>query len=155
MEVLRRVGIYKAIFRARTYNNLFSPVTMIILDERNYRRKPTTGTRCPTLFDKWHGILYKPSCTDTAGHTMSFDYPVMDDWGESQSTPAQGRFETPTCRSTVEHAIHQTAITAPSQRINYTAGPQRGDLLPIGGPSAKTAPPRVGHRSPGGLKRRR
>ena len=25
------------------------------------RRKPTTGRRCPTLFDKWPGIFYMPS----------------------------------------------------------------------------------------------
>ena len=37
------------------------------------RRKPTTGTRCPTLFDKWHGIFYIPSRTDMAGHIKSFD----------------------------------------------------------------------------------
>ena len=54
------------------------------------RRKPTTRIRCPTLFDKWHGIVYAqshrhgwtyqglwlPSHTDTAGHTKVFDYPV-------------------------------------------------------------------------------
>ena len=48
----------------------------------------------------------------------------------SQSAPAQFRFERPTCRSTVEHANHQTT---PSRRINYTPDPQKGDLLPIGG----------------------
>ena len=45
------------------------------------RRKPTTGTRCPTLFDKRHKIFYMPSLTDSAGHTKAFDYPVMDHWG--------------------------------------------------------------------------
>ena len=88
------------------------------------RRKPTTGTRCPTLFDKWHGIFYMPSCTDTVGHAKAYIYPVMDHWGESQSALAKGRFEPPTCRSTVEHANHQTRITTPSRRINYTPGPQ-------------------------------
>ena len=29
------------------------------------RRKPTTRTRCPTLFDKWHGICYRPIPTAT------------------------------------------------------------------------------------------
>ena len=28
------------------------------------------------LFDKWHGIFYMPSHTDTAEHTKAFDYPV-------------------------------------------------------------------------------
>ena len=46
------------------------------------RRKPTTGTRCPTLFDTWHGIFYMPSRTDTVGHnTKVFDYQVVDHWG--------------------------------------------------------------------------
>ena len=46
------------------------------------RRTPTTRTRCPTLFDKWRGVFYMPSCTDTAGHTRAFDYPVVDHWGK-------------------------------------------------------------------------
>ena len=45
------------------------------------RRKPTARTRCPTLFDKWHWILYMSSRTDTAGHTKAFIYPVMDHLG--------------------------------------------------------------------------
>ena len=71
-----------------------------------------------------------PSRTDTAGNTKAFIYPVMDHWGEgSQSAPAQGRFE------------------PPSGRIKIYPGPSTGvgELLPIGGSSAKTAPPRVGH----------
>ena len=109
------------------------------------RRKPTTGTRCPTLFHKWHGIFYMPSHTDTAGHTKALIYPVMDHRGGSQSALARGRFEPPTCRSTVEHANHQTTMTTPSRRISDIPGPQGGGLLLIGGSSAKTAPPRVGH----------
>ena len=54
-----------------------------------------------------------PSRIDTAGQTKAFDCPVMDHWGESQSALARGRFELPTCRSTVEHANHQTTTTAP------------------------------------------
>ena len=42
------------------------------------RRKPTTGTGCAALFDKWHRIFYMPSRIDTAGHTKAFDYPIMD-----------------------------------------------------------------------------
>ena len=61
--------------------------------------------------------------------------------GESQSAPAQGRFETPTCHSTVEHASPQTTMTVP----RITPGPERRDLFPIGGSSAKTAPPHVCH----------
>ena len=33
--------------------------------------------------------------------------------GESQSALAQGSLEPPTSRSTVEHANHQTTVTAP------------------------------------------
>ena len=36
-----------------------------------------TGTQCPTLFEKWHGILYMPSRTDRGGHTKAFIYPVI------------------------------------------------------------------------------
>ena len=67
----------KAIFRARTY----SRITYSVYGDDEYlmngtRRKPTTGTRWATLFDKWHGIWYMPSRTDTAGHTKAFHYPV-------------------------------------------------------------------------------
>ena len=73
------------------------------------------------------------SRTDTTGPTnfLKF-YPVMDHWGESESALARGIFEPPTYRSTVNQANHQTTMTAPSQKINYTPGPQRGDLLSIG-----------------------
>ena len=40
------------------------------------RRTPTTGRQSPSLFYKWHGILYMSSRTGTAGHTRAFDYPV-------------------------------------------------------------------------------
>ena len=72
--------------------------------------KPTTGTWCSTLFNKWHGIFYMPSYTDTAGH-KAFDYPVMDHWEESHSALARGRFEPTTCQSTLDHTNHQTTIT--------------------------------------------
>ena len=52
-----------------------------------------------------------PSRTDMAGHTKAFIYSVMDQWGQGQSAPAQGRFEPLTCWSAVEHETHQT-ITA-------------------------------------------
>ena len=58
------------------------------------RRKPTTGTRCSTLFNKWQGSFVCPVTptrrdtprplftqswtTDTAGYTKAFIYPVMD-----------------------------------------------------------------------------
>ena len=76
----------------------------------------------------------------------------MDQWGESQSASAQGRFERPTCRSTLEHAHHQTTMTAHqrplrSLRIHYTPGPQRGGhLLPIGGIICENRPATRGGR---------
>ena len=68
---------------------------------------------------------------------------ITESWtgGGGQSAPAQGRFEPPTCRCT----RHQTTMTSPSQKINYTLDPQRGHLLLLVGSSANTAPPRGGH----------
>ena len=111
-------------------------------------RKPTTGTRYPTLFDKWNGIFYMLSRTDTAEWTHQFFYPFMDHWGGgSQSAPAQGSFETPTCRSTVEHANHETTTTAPkSEDQSYPGSSTEGSSLYWGGgSSAKIDLPRVGH----------
>ena len=54
------------------------------------RRKPTTGRQSPSLFDKWHGIVYRPSRIDDAGHTKAFDYPVAEHWGESQNVQFRG-----------------------------------------------------------------
>ena len=109
------------------------------------RRKPTTGTRCPALFEKWHGIFYVLSRTDTAGHTKAFIYQVMDHWGESQGALTQGRCgrpvgpqsNTPTTRPRWPPEVGRSIIP----RV-LNGG---GDLLPIGGSSAKTAPPHVGH----------
>ena len=84
-----------------------------------------------------------PGRTDRVGHTKSFIYPVMDHWGKSQNSPAQGRFELSTCQSTVEHANHHTTMTAPSQRIGYTPNPERGGgggFSLLGRSSMKTAP---------------
>ena len=36
------------------------------------------------VFDKWHGIFPMSSRTDTAAHSKTFDYPVMDHWGKSR-----------------------------------------------------------------------
>ena len=48
------------------------------------RRKPTTGRQPPSPFDKWPGIFYMPSLTDTAVHTKAFDYPVAEHWEGNQ-----------------------------------------------------------------------
>ena len=48
------------------------------------RRKPTTVRQSPSLFDKWHGIFYMSSRTDTPGHIKAFGYQVMGDWGKAE-----------------------------------------------------------------------
>ena len=77
-----------------------------------------------------------------------FTQPLATVW-KSQSAPAQGRFEPRSCWSTVEHANHQTTMTALSQRITYTPGAQRGGGIfsLFWGSSAKTAPPRISKKS--------
>ena len=121
------------------------------------RKNLTTGISYPTLFGKWHGIFSMPNRTESTGHSKAFIC-SHGPLGGSQSGPAQGRFEPPTCRSTVEHTNHQTTMTAPSRRIDYTSGPQKGGWSSPywgegGGSSAKTAPPHVGH--PQGAKERK
>ena len=113
------------------------------------RWKPTTGTRCPTLFDKWHGIFYMPSCTDTAGHTKAFIYPVMDHWrgggvkvlrdeADSNRRPVGPQLNTPTTRPRWPPQVGESNIT----RVLNGGG---GVFSLMGASSAITAPPRVGH----------
>ena len=109
-------------FRARTYKSSDDDYLM-----NDIRRKPTTGARFPTLFDKSTGIFVCP-VADRAIHTKAFIYPAMDHLGESQSAPAHSRFELPTYQSTVAHANHQTMMTTPSQRINYTGSSTGGGV---------------------------
>ena len=113
------------------------------------RRKPTTRTQCPTLF-----------CG-----TGSFTCPVVQTqldiqrplFTQSWITGMKVKvlrhkayiFEPPNCQSTVEHANHQTTMTAPSRRINFTPGSQRGDLLPIKGIVCNNSPAMC-RPSPGG-----
>ena len=54
------------------------------------RRKPTTGTQSPSLFDKCHGIFYMPSRIDEAGHTKAIDFPVAEHWEESRNVQFRG-----------------------------------------------------------------
>ena len=63
-----------------------------------------------------------PSCTDTTGHTKAFIYPVMDNWGESHSALARGRFDPMTCLATVNHDNHQTTTTAPRIKLEKERG---------------------------------
>ena len=62
-----------ATFRERTYSHdlhyycIQSGDGDYLMNET--RRTSTTGTRCPTLSDKWHWIFYMPSRINTTGHT--------------------------------------------------------------------------------------
>ena len=119
--------------------------------------------------------LYLPSHTDTAGHTKAFDYPVTQTrldiprplitqshrhgWayqglylpshgpggGVSQSAPAQGRFKP----LHSEHANHQTTMTAPRLRINYS-GSSAGGSSPCWGIVCENSPAATCRPSPGG-----
>ena len=100
----------KAIFRSRTCTQQ-SYLPQSSHDDyfmNQTRRKPTTRTWCPTLFNKWQRIFYKPSHTDMARYTKVFYYPVMGHGGggEGQSAPAQGRLNTPTTR--LHHGLEGT-----------------------------------------------
>ena len=82
----------KAIFRARTYDCIIiqSGHDDYLMNET--RRKPTTGRQSPSLFNKWHGTFYMPSCIDTVVHTKAFDYPlnpVAEHWGGGESRNVQ------------------------------------------------------------------
>ena len=70
---LRPVSIYSYLQgESMQSDNLLSAVHdyASLMDES--RRKPTTGTPCPTLLDKWYGIFYMPS--RTAGYTKAFHW---------------------------------------------------------------------------------
>ena len=72
------------------------------------------------LFSMWHRN-YMPSRTDTAGPTKAFIYPVMDHWEEGKSKRSGTRQIQNRRRFSVEHANHQTTMTAPSQRSGLLA----------------------------------
>ena len=55
-------------------------ITYSVRDANYLMNETTSGTRCPTLFDKWHWIFYMPCRTDMDGHSKAFDYPVMVHW---------------------------------------------------------------------------
>ena len=66
-----------------------------------------------------------------------------------QSALAQCRPEPQTCRSTIEHANHQTTMTRPSLRINYTPGSQLGGGILGCGDVCENSPVKC-RSSPGG-----
>ena len=73
----RRVSLSGG-FKSKTYH-IQSGDDDYLMNET--RRKPTTGTRCPTLLISGTGSFIMSSRTDTAGHTKTFIYPVMDHGG--------------------------------------------------------------------------
>ena len=87
------------------------------------RRKPTTGRQSPSLFDKWHGIFYMPSRTDTAGHTKAFDYPVMGHWGKSRSVQFREWDSTWQCIGSQSNALTHWASPAPPARLPQPGSP--------------------------------
>ena len=94
------------------------------------RRKPTTRTRCPNHFDKWHGIFYY---AQSHRQTQPLFTQSWITGGGGQSVPAQGKFELPTCWSTVELANHQTTVnTMIMGQIHDASGIQRGRFQPAG-----------------------
>ena len=105
------------------------------------RREPTTGTRCPTLFKKWHGILYMPS--RTAGHTKAFIYPFMGHWGGESKCSGTRQIQT------ADLSVHSGTREPPDHNARpksedqlYPGSLRGGGLLPIGGSSVKIPPPR-------------
>ena len=123
-------------------NNLFSPVMMITWWMKLGGNLPPIV--CPVTQTRLD--IPRPLITQSHRHGSTYQglwLPVLDHSGESAS--ARGRFETPTCLTIVEHAKHQTTMTAPNRKIKtYTPGPQRGIFSTMGGSSAITAPQRVG-----------
>ena len=83
--------------REHSLSSTFNPWWFLMNETR---RKPSTETRCPTLFDKWHGIVHMPSHTDTAWHTLT--YPDR----QGLYLPYHRQTEPMICQSTVQLANH-------------------------------------------------
>ena len=105
------------------------------------RRKPTTGRQSPSLFDKWHGIFYMPSCIDEAGHTKAFDYPVAEHWGESRNVQFRGWDSHRQHIGPESNALPIEPPRFPQTPDTYPRVLNRGDLLPTGGIVGKEQPP--------------
>ena len=74
----------------------------------NQTRTPTTRTRCPTLFDKWHGMPIRR-------HGWTYQGLYLPSYG-----PLGGKSKCSGTRQ-IEHANHQTTMTAPSRGIHNTS----------------------------------
>ena len=115
-----------------------------LLDQWNYEGTYQRDTKPYSFRQVARDLLYSQS--HTRGWTRSL---ITQSWGTRGKVKllrhkADSNCR-PACRSTVEHANHQTTTTTPI--IYYTPGPQRGGGVfslcwPIGGSSAKLAPPR-------------
>ena len=115
------------------------------------RRKPSTGTQCPTNFpisvtgsficpvtltqlDRARPVFTQSWTTDTAGHTKAFINAVMGHWGESQSAPAQGN------RRTADLLVHSRTRQPPDHNDRpkfedqlYSGSSTGGGSSPYGG----------------------
>ena len=72
------------------------------------RWKPTTGTKCPTLFDKWHGIFLMARHSWT-GYTKAFDHPVT-----------QTRLDRHRHTKTFDYPVTQTLLDIPRPLITQS-----------------------------------
>ena len=112
------------------------------------RRKPTTGTRCPTFFDKWHRNFYMTSRTDTDGHTKAFLPSYGSPGGVKvlwQKAHSNRRPLGPHYSRTRQPPDHDDRPKSEDQLPRVLNGGGGGVLPRGGGSSAKTAPPRAGH----------
>ena len=113
---------------------------------RHLRARTYTNSRITYSVLRWWLVDYRRKNLPP-GHDALFSRQEARDLLYYAQSHRHNGFEQPTCRSTVEHANHQTTTAVPSRRIKHTPGLQWGDLLPNrgGGSSTLTAPPRVGH----------
>ena len=77
------------------------------------RKKPTTRTGSPTLFNKWHRIFYMP---DTYRYSWTYQSPWLPSHGSLGGTQS-GQFPMRGRLSTVAHANHQTTRTPPPPQL--------------------------------------
>ena len=98
------------------------------------RMEPTTGTRYPSLFDKWHRIfLYMPSRIDTAVHTKVFIYGPQS-WTTGGKSKCSCTRQIRTADLTVHSRTRQPPDhdDHPESQYQLYPGSSRGDLPPIG-----------------------
>ena len=85
------------------------------------------GDNSPSLFDKWHGIFYMPSRIDEAGHTKTFDYPVVEHWGKAEMFSSAGgtRTDNTSVRSRARYQLSHPG----SPRGSHNPGSSTGGIF--------------------------